>query len=550
MIQRSTVEELSKAASCILTLFSDRPSYANHSASSRDIIRGPWTEYGSFDTARRAGLRFFGIALLTCGIVSPAAAQLRTGRDTERDFYPADIKRAAQSDRMVIHASSERVIESNSKSNQNSSVVHAGCKNCQAGIPHSHLPMATSESEESVTMSEPEPMEVPTSMPRHHAGGSGLNCDSVGACCDRGCNPHPLDFLGLVLRRSQLRIEAVTFWPEGQDLPQLVTTRRPANNPATDGLIGGADTIPLFGGREVLGESVQGVRGEFGTFFDDCQSSGILLRFFDAGSNSESYTSTTGEPVVMRPFFSTEDNAQSTIAINYPNSTSGTLDAGISSELYGGDLLFRKLICSDCDGKLEFLAGYQTARLADELTISSTTTALTNTPAPTGTVSTLMDHFQTTNRFNGMALGLSGLLRDRCWSLAGMVKLGFGNQERAVQINGSSTITVPGNPPTSQSSSEGLLARGTNNGNYVDDTFVVTPEVNLSLGYRFTRNLEATFGYTYLGLPKVARVADQLDPRLEANLRNPLTGDLRPSFALDQTNFSLHSLNYGLQWKY
>jgi len=357
--------------------------------------------------------------------------------------------------------------------------------------------------------------------------------------------------LGSLLRKMQFRIEAATFWPEGQNLPQLVTTRRPSNDPATDGLIGRTDTTNLFGGSEVLGETTQGIRGEIGTYFGDCNRYGVLLRFFDAGSNSLSYNSTpTSEPVVMRPFFSTANNAQASIANNFPNSTSGALNANISSDLYGGDILFRRLIRRDCVGGLEFLAGYQTARLADSLTINSTTTALTNTPAPAGTISQLSDSFMTTNRFNGATLGLSGILRERNWTLSGMFKLGFGNMERSVDINGASTITVPGNPGSTSSSANGLLARNTNAGNYVSDTFIVSPETNLTLGYRLTRRLEATVGYTYLGLPKVARVADQLDPQLASNLSNPPTGASTPVFSLLESNYSLHSLNYGLQWRY
>ncbi|HUP80288.1 MAG TPA: BBP7 family outer membrane beta-barrel protein, partial [Pirellula sp.] len=155
-----------------------------------------------------------------------------------------------------------------------------------------------------------------------------------------------------------------------------------------------------------------------------------------------------------------------------------------------------------------------------------------------------------TNRFNGMVLGLNGIMRERCWSLSGMVKLGFGNLERSVDIDGSSTITVPGNPGSTSTSASGLLARNTNAGNYVQSTFIVSPETNLTLGYRLHRRLEATIGYTYLGLPKVARVANQLDPQLASNLSNPPTGASTPSFSLLSSNYALHSLNYGLQWRY
>jgi hypothetical protein len=126
--------------------------------------------------------------------------------------------------------------------------------------------------------------------------------------------------------------------------------------------------------------------------------------------------------------------------------------------------------------------------------------------------------------------------------------LGLGNLERNVTISGFQSISVPGTSPSI--SDQGLLARSTNNGVYQSNTFVISPEVNVTLGYRLTKNLDATVGYGYLGLPKVVRAADQIDPQMASNLSNPLTGAARPSFTLKEDDFSLHSLSYGLQYRY
>ncbi len=529
----------------------------------------------SLRNALNLGLGASVFALSNFANVSSSFAQLRTGRSTDREFYtptepkPAATAKAAskRTKSEVVQASANELVSEEEapvrqvKRPQNavrhaagehppSRVVQAGCKSCQAGIAHSH-PIAARPSQ--VVVEDEETMDLGLSEAIHDPNGMvyGSTCQPCMTGPETGLIIHTPPVIGSILCRMQLRIEAATYWPQGQNLPQLVTTRRPANDPATDGLIGQADTTNLFGGSKVLGDSTQGLRGDLGTYFDPSKSHGVLLRFFYVGSNSLSYNSTpTSEPVVMRPFFSTANNAQSTIAINYPNSTSGSLNANISSDVYGGDILFRRLILRDCAGRIEFLAGYQNARLAENLSINSTTTALVNTPAPAGTVSQLSDQFQTINRFNGMALGFNGILRERNWSLSGLVKLGLGNMERNVTINGSSTITVPGNPGSTSTTANGLLARGTNDGNYIQNTFVVTPETNLTFGYRVTPRLEATVGYSYLCLPKVARVADQLDPNLASNLSNPPTGASTPSFSLKESNYALHSLDYGLQWRY
>jgi len=544
----------------------------------------------AFRSALNVGLAL-GAFTTSVAFASTAFAQLRTGRSTDREFYDVtetsepnpmtsnpktsnprrlnsevvqasakEVVRAEREPAKMTHAPSRQVkkqspvVRNAGAEIKSSRVEQAGCKNCQAGVAHSHGPIAATRNQPETyadqdLLYEPSTLSEVMYDPDSMVLGSGRESGMAGGTT--GFFVQTPNVVGNLLGRMQLRIEAATFWPEGQNLPQLVTTRRPANDPATDGLIGRTDTTNLFGGSDVLGGAKQGIRGELGSYFDNDRSHGFLLRFFDVGSNSLSYISTpNSESVVMRPFFSTANNAQSTIAVNYPNSTSGSLNATISSEAYGGDILFRKSMLRDSAGRLEFLAGYQTARLADSLLIDSTTTALTNIPAPVGTISQLSDQFMTTNRFNGMALGLNGILRERCWTLSGMVKLGFGNMERSVAINGASTITVPGNPGSTSTTANGLLARNTNEGNYVSSTFIVTPETNLTLGYRLTRRLEATLGYSYLGLPKVARVADQLDPQLAANLNNPPSGSSTPSFTLRESNFSLHSLDYGLQWRY
>jgi hypothetical protein len=121
-----------------------------------------------------------------------------------------------------------------------------------------------------------------------------------------------------------------------------------------------------------------------------------------------------------------------------------------------------------------------------------------------------------------------------------MFKLGLGNMERNVTISGFQQVNnaVP--------TTNGLLARSTNNGTYNSETFVVSPEANVTLGYRLTQNLEATVGYNYLGLPKVARAGEQIDTVANLDSTNPA----RPAFTLQESNYSLHSLNYGLQYRY
>jgi hypothetical protein len=157
------------------------------------------------------------------------------------------------------------------------------------------------------------------------------------------------------------------------------------------------------------------------------------------------------------------------------------------------------------------------------------------------------DRFRARSQFHGGAIGLNGQVRDCNWYFDGLFKVGIGMMERNVDISGSSSVTV-GTDITRRD--QGLLARRTNIGRFQNDTFVMVPEIGLTIGYRLTNQLDFTVGYNMLRLPKVTRAVDSLDRNLASNLSDPLTGDISPSFVFRESNFTLHSLNLGLQWAY
>ena len=360
--------------------------------------------------------------------------------------------------------------------------------------------------------------------------------------------------LGGILSRTKVRIEGATFWGSGYDLDPIVTTG-PANvlPPTNVGTIvpgGNPNTTILFGGSEVMANTSQGLRFSTDLSFDRSGSQGLLFRMFYASEIGESYTNAGGPNIVVaRPFSSVPGSTPSTILVNHPTASvgvTGTIDASVTSKASGGDLLVRSTIGRDRYGAFDLLVGYQHMRLDEGLSVISNTTQA----GPPVTILDLSDRFNTSNRFHGFALGFDSTVRRGQWSLGTMFKLGMGNIDREIDINGFNQITVVGPPASVSTTTNGLLARNTNNGSYRSDRFIVSPEAALTLGYRFSPRMDATLTYTYLGLPSVARVGEQLDPNLEANLSNPLTGTVAPRFTEATSNYSLHSLSYGIQWRF
>ncbi len=326
--------------------------------------------------------------------------------------------------------------------------------------------------------------------------------------------------------RFTARVEAATFWGSEQNVPSLVRSDE----------IGIPGSVDYFGGTQDWNQSTQGMRGEFGWKFGAQTCNTLQLRFFDAGAQSLTFDSPTANVAsIVRPYQTPSPLAQAAVSVKEPGISNGAVLAHGSSEVSGGDLLFRRIWFQNCDSTTEWLAGYQQARLTDSIDVHSTTF-----PIGTSNRLELRDQFFTRNAFHGATLGVARQWQSPRWSLHGMFKLGLGNMDRSVTISGFQQVNnaVP--------TTNGLLARGTNNGTYNSETFVVAPEANVTLGYRLTQNLEATVGYNYLGLPKVARAGEQIDTVANLDSTNPA----RPAFTLQESNFSLHSLNYGLQYRY
>lgn len=487
-------------------------------------------------------------ALASTSVVCP---DLSFGETSSRRTTPTQTKATRSEVALASYAEDD-----SSNDREAEVIVQASCPNCQANS-HSVRSAAPTirQSQPLETRADYDDATFEDAMPVV-SGGCDLGCSSscddnmhllgVGGC-GIGIDLDPCSPLGQLSRRLYFRAQTASFWGTGQFLPTLVSTSSSTTLPLqTIGQSTDPDRQILFGGSQVGSDSSNGVRGEIGLWFDDCQSRGVLVRMFDSGDNDVGLsTDQNRNSVIVLNFLRTDPARQeSTVAVAFPTRAEGFVNANLSSSTYGGDLLARNNICRDNLGSWDWVGGYQMARLDESLSIVSLSRNLTTNPVQTIDQT---DRFRTRSQFHGGALGLNGQVRDGCWYFDGLFKVGVGMMERNVDIVGSSAVSI-GTDVTRRE--QGLHARSTNIGSYQDDTFVMVPEVGLTIGYRLTKQLDFTVGYNLLRLPKVTRVVDALDRELASNLSDPLSGEIRPSFALRESNFSLHSLNLGLQWNY
>jgi hypothetical protein len=207
----------------------------------------------------------------------------------------------------------------------------------------------------------------------------------------------------------------------------------------------------------------------------------------------------------------------------------------------------------DCRCSLDVLVGYRYLSLCDNVAITENLTATdpAATVAPLGTNLVLADHFHTANYFNGGDIGLAGALRWNAWTLEATARVALGTTYERVDINGATSINVPGFPPVT--SPVGFLALSSNSGLFTRNVFAVVPETRLRLAYDINARTRIYLGYSFLYWSRVARAGDQIDLGVNPGLLAPAVlgaSPLRPAFNFNGTSFWAQGIDIGLAFRF
>jgi len=358
-----------------------------------------------------------------------------------------------------------------------------------------------------------------------------------------------------------VRGEYLAWNMSGMNLPPLVTTSPTGTLRPQAGVLGTPGVQTLFGSDAVNDTMRSGGRFTIGAWLDRCRRNAIEFDAFSLADATDGYTATsTGDPILARPFFNMLTGRESAELVAFPNTISGTVTVDTLTRFQGGGVRVRHVLCcgEDCGPSLlspvpqpgayryEVLMGYRGLSLEDQVNISENLTAV----SPTGTF-ILQDSFQTTNQFNGFDLGMAMQWRRGRWTTDMQSRVAFGNTHSTVSIRGSTQINSGTGPQTFNG---GLLAQRTNIGDYSQDSFSVVPEIGLSLGYDLTPNIRVLVGYSLIYWSRVARAGDQITLDVNPNLippeANPFTGPLRPGFSFVETDFWAYGINAGIEARF
>ena len=392
--------------------------------------------------------------------------------------------------------------------------------------------------------------------------------DFGGACCGSGCGSGCGSCCGSCGPPGLFwaRAEYLLWWTRGMETPPLVTTS-PDGTPLSDaGRIGQPGTRILFGDENLFREVRSGARIRFGMWFDCCQTCGVEADFLALGNNSEQFAARSegGDPIVMRPFYNTETDANDAEIVGYPGVMEGAVGVDASSDFYSAGIRWRCNLCCQeidclpacCGGgcfsylpqgqtRVDFLFGYRYMQLDEDLTIGEDLNSLL---PGTDTQFRLFDRFDTETEFHGIDLGLVYEYHRCRWSFEMLGRLAIGNNRQRVMVDGGTEITTDGIP---EEFIGGIFAQRTNIGTYTRDRFAVIPEIGVTLGYRVTNKLRLTAGYTFIYWNSVIRPGKQIDPVVNENLIPPevvpFSGPLRPRFAFRESSFWAQWLNFGAQ---
>jgi hypothetical protein len=359
---------------------------------------------------------------------------------------------------------------------------------------------------------------------------------------------------------------ATRFWAEldfliwsmrGATLPPLITTSPQGTTQDKAGVLGQNGTTTLFGGQTANGDFRVGNRYSGGYWFDDAHHCGVEADLFWLSSIVKNYgKSSNGDPILARPFFNPVSGQEDSQLIAFPGTLAGTVDASAHSNgLLGAGFLFRQQVCGcDCY-HLNVLVGYRYLHFNDSIDVNENLTSLDPNNlffVPVNTNIQVHDSFAARNDLHALDLGLDSYVSFGPLILGARAKVAVGYNEQVVDINGNTTITVPGTSPVV--SQGGLYALHSNIGHYARHNASAVPELDLKLAYRVTPHLKASIGYTVMDWINVVRGAEQIDRTVNPNLlppiNNPVTGPNRPAFSFQQNNMLIDGLTLGLEYDF
>jgi hypothetical protein len=352
----------------------------------------------------------------------------------------------------------------------------------------------------------------------------------------------------------QLRGEYLLWWTDGNQLPALVTTSPPGTPRADAGRLGSPGVQTVFGADAIDNQLRPAGRITLRRWLEDDESLGIEGVYFHVGDDQQTGDFTAGSsgtPILARPFFNVQSGLQDSELVAYPTVLAGRVDVNSSSRINSGSLLLRQAALTGTLGSFNLIGGYRYFEIQERLSVHE---QLTSTDPggliPLGTAFDVVDRFGAENNFHGGELGVAAEFMRDMFSLELLAKVAFGNLHSESTIQGNSTVTLPGLPPTVTSG--GLLALPSNIGSYSRDRLAFLPEFGINGTILISPRMAFICGYTLILLNDVVRTGDLIDTSVNTSQLGgrPLAGAARPTFTGGNSDLWVQGVNLGFDFRW
>jgi hypothetical protein len=288
-----------------------------------------------------------------------------------------------------------------------------------------------------------------------------------------------------------------------------------------------------------------------GFWLTDCFGfDGSYVKFQE---KTKTYTiASNGDPSIGRYYYDITNNSTPQTYLIYANpngSANGAISASAPSKFWFGDFNVRTHGYTVFSDRVDWIAGFRYASLAEGLVVDDVTTLPAAPITYTGE-----DRFETDNKFYGAQVGFdawTGLCYGFTLDVTG--KLALGAVCEKVDISGYTVATQNG--VVTQVIPGDVLTQTTNIGSYKRTKFAAMPELMIKLGYQVTTHVNLSLGYDIVAISNVMRPGSAIDEGVNPNVNPTLIPSSastiqRPAFDFSGTDFWAQGLTLGISVYY
>lgn len=332
------------------------------------------------------------------------------------------------------------------------------------------------------------------------------------------------------------------------------------------GVLGNADTIPVFGLTTFDYDAFSGIRLQ-GGFWCDCEGVwSVQLGGFLTEENTERFdqaSAANGAPLLARPFFDPVSGLESSVLVAAPGAFDGYVRIRSHSRLSGAEANLRRSLAPETGFPMQFLTGFRYTNLDEDLSIFQQTRELDDGQATfagqavsKNNLINLFDSFSASNRFYGGQVGLQGEWQVGSFVLGTVGKFALGGTVADMSVMGVSRLDRSMANQTSDVELGGMLAQPNNIHSTERSRFSFVGEVNVSVSYLVCSCCRISVGYDFLYWSDVVRPGSMVDRQVngDAIVVSPSYGaggpEGRPARRYDWSDFWATGVNFGLELRY